>query len=299
MIIRSGSRFGNAQVIGADVEYLAINNDNLIGGRPLRRDDVAHTRQVALIGPTVAEDLFSRQDPIGRELRIDNRRYVVIGLLQPKSRDLLSSIGSAGGQDANNRIAIPFTTLQAQLGTRDVDVIQAEATDLQDAGVAVAQLTEILQKKYGNRYSYKSSTMAQYIDTANRILRGVSLIGVVAASVSLLVGGLGIMNIISTSVLERTREIGLRKAIGANRRDILHQFLAESVIIGAAGGLLGLMFDVLASMLLTRITGFPLAPSWHVVMAAFLVSIFVGLLSGYYPSRRAAQMRPVIALRYE
>ena len=127
----------------------------------------------------------------------------------------------------------------------------------------------------------------------------IAWIGVVAASVSLLVGGLGIMNIMSTSVLERTREIGLRKAIGARRRDILLQFLAEAVFISTIGGVLGLLAGTLASYGLALATGFPLTPSVAMVAVALIVSIGVGVLSGYYPARRAAAMRPVAALRYE
>jgi putative ABC transport system permease protein len=130
-------------------------------------------------------------------------------------------------------------------------------------------------------------------------LQGVSLIGIVAPSISLLVGGMGIMNVVSTSVLERTKEIGLRKAIGASQAHIMFQFLMESVIISTIGGIFGLTLGAVASLILTSVTGLPLMPSWYLVVIALVVSILVGLLSGYYPARRAAKLRPVIALRYE
>ena len=300
ILVRVNNRYSNAQVSGVGADYAAINNDDLNAGHFFRQEDVNRHRPVAVIGTTVAEDLFGGStNPIGRDIRIDDKKYTVIGLLEHKSRDFLASIGSAGGQDANNRILVPFTTFQSQLGSKDIQVLQAEAGSLEDADLAVKQITDVLDRLHNHNFTYKSDTMAKYIATSERILKGVSLIGIVAASISLLVGGLGIMNIISTSVLERTREIGLRKAVGASRRDILFQFLMESVIISVVGGFLGLLFGGLASLVLTWATGFPLTPSWYMVLLGLAVSIIVGLLSGYYPALRAAKLHPVIALRYE
>ncbi len=300
MLVRAGNRFSNARITGVGADYAAINNDDLSAGRNFRPDDIRRHRDVAVIGPTVAEDLFGdASDLIGKEIRIDDKKYAIIGLLERKSRDFLASIGSAGGQDANNRILIPYTSFQVQLGRKEIQVLQAEAAELAQADAAVAQIIGVLERLHNHRYTYKSDTMAQYIATSNRILQGVSLIGIVAASISLLVGGMGIMNIVSTSVLERTREIGLRKAVGASRAHILFQFLMESVIISVIGGILGLMLGIAASFVLAWITGFPLTPSWTMVVVALAVSIAVGLLSGFYPARRAAMLRPVIALRYE
>lgn len=299
-IIRVGNRYSNASVEGVGSEYTIINNDTLVMGRSFRFEDEERRRPVAIIGPTPHADLFGAgQNPIGKEIRIGQQKYTVVGVLKAKSRGFLASIGSAGGQDANNRILIPYTLYQQQLGKKEINWLQAEAVSQDQADIAIAQISDTLKRRHGERFSYRGETMAQYIDTANRILQGVSLIGVVAASVSLLVGGLGIMNIMSTSVLERTREIGLRKAIGARRRDILLQFLAEAVFISTIGGVLGLLAGTLASYGLALATGFPLTPSMTMVAVALIVSIGVGVLSGYYPARRAAAMRPVAALRYE
>ena len=138
--------------------------------------------------------------------------------------------------------------------------------------------------------------MASYIVTTNRILGGVAVIGIVAASISLLVGGMGIMNMMGTSVLERTREIGVRKAIGATERDILLQFLLEAGLISITGGVLGLLIGGLASVALALVTGFPVMPSLVSIVGALVMSILVGVLSGYLPARRAARMKPVDAL---
>jgi ABC-type antimicrobial peptide transport system permease subunit len=297
-VIRVGNRFSNAEMSGVGVEFAAINNDNLTAGYFLRSEDVARRRAVAVIGTTVRDDLFGElSNPIGKEFHIGDKKYTVIGLLEHKSRDFLASIRSV--DDANNRILLPYTTFHVQMGNQDIHVIQAEATEPEHADLAVAQITKVLERLHNHRYAYKSETMAKYIGTSDRILQGVSLIGIVAASISLLVGGMGIMNVVSTSVLERTKEIGLRKAIGASQAHIMFQFLMESVIISTIGGIFGLTLGAVASLILTSVTGLPLMPSWYLVVIALVVSILVGLLSGYYPARRAAKLRPVIALRYE
>lgn len=300
LTVHVGNRYSNGRVTGVGYDYISINNDSLSVGIGFKPNDVLRRRNLAIIGKSVAEDLFgSTSELLGREIRIDERKYTVIGVIAPKSRDLLDSIGS-GGEDPNKRILIPYTTLQLQLGKNgDIDAIQAEAIEYAQADVAVAQVMAVLEHQHNRQFTYRTTTMSQYITTANRILQGVSLIGVLAASISLLVGGMGIMNIVSTSVLERTREIGLRKAVGATRQHILFQFLMESVILSGIGGAIGLFLGVLTSLILAWITGFPLMPSLLTIAIALVVSVGIGLLSGYYPASRAANLRPVIALRYE
>ena len=299
-IIRVGDRYSNAHIEGVGAEFSQINNDKLALGRTISADDEARRRYVVVIAPQVQEDLFGKQqNPIGNEIRIGNEKFTVIGLLQAKNRDFLASIGSSGGQDANNRLQIPYLIYQQIIGKKEISFIQAEAVSLELAEAATQQIKNILQRRHRGQYVYKSEAMATYIATTNRILQAVTLIGVIAASVSLLVGGLGIMNIMSTSVLERTREIGLRKALGAGKRDILTQFLMEATLISAIGGALGLALGAAAGYGLALATGFPLAPSLLTVSIALIVSIGVGILSGYYPAHRAAQLHPVEALRYE
>ncbi|MBN4054310.1 ABC transporter permease [Nitrospira defluvii] len=297
---RVGNRYSNARVKGVGYQYTAMNNDVMVFGRPFREADALRRRSVAILGPTARADLFgNHQNPIGKEVYFGERKFTVVGVLKEKSRDFLASIGSVGGMDANNRILIPYTTHQKLIGHKDFNGLQIEAVGLDQVDLAAEQITRLMRRHHKGQYRYRVDKMAQYIATTNRILQGVSLIGIVAASISLLVGGLGIMNIMSTSVLERTREIGLRKAIGARPRDILFQFLMEAMLISTIGGLLGLILGAVASIGLAFWTGFPLAPSWLTVTIALLVSISVGLLSGFYPARRAAAMRPVEALRYE
>ena len=300
MIIQTHNRYSNAQLYGVNADYLNINNDKVSNGRIFRDLDIKRNRAIAIIGTTVAKDLFGDYiNPVGREIRIGLRRFTVIGILNEKSRDFLASIGSAGGEDANNRILIPYGLLQQIRGDKAINFFHIKATTLDDAPRASEQIIRVLTRRNGKNYQYTSQTMSTYIKTAQRILDGVAMIGIVAASISLIVGGLGIMNIMSTSVLERTREIGLRKAIGASKQDILFQFLIEAIIISTIGGLIGLTLGSAISILLAHLTGFPLTPSFGVIVIALLVSVLVGVSSGYLPARRASQLHPVEALRYE
>ncbi|MCU7920908.1 MAG: ABC transporter permease [Candidatus Thiodiazotropha sp. (ex Epidulcina cf. delphinae)] len=299
-LIQNHNRYSNAEIKGIDVMFTKISNDFILEGRGFRKADIVSRRAVALLGSIVVEDLFGKgSSPVGREFRIAGRKFIVVGLLKEKSRDFLESIGSAGGQDANNRILIPYTLQQQIVGNKEINYLIGEALSLEAAKTATTQIIDMLNWRSGGNFRYKSETMAKYIETTDNILNGVSIIGVVAASISLLVGGMGIMNIMSTSVLERTREIGLRKAVGARSRDVLMQFLLESVAISTIGGVIGLMLGALASIILAVITGFPLTPSPMLILLALLVTILVGIVSGFVPARRAARLAPVEALRYE
>lgn len=295
-VVQAG-RTSNTQILGVGKQYVDIVNDEIVSGRNISSLDVSSQRNVALIAPGVVDQLLdTNEKPVGQSIRINGKRFVVVGLLAAKSRDFLSSIGSSGGRNANDRVVIPYTTLQQMVGNRDIGNIQLEVVQFEEAASVAEIIKRRLKQRHPVGYEYSSETMASYIVTTNRILGGVSIIGIVAASISLLVGGMGIMNMMGTAVLERTREIGVRKAIGATERDILLQFLLEATLISIAGGLLGLVIGGLASIGLAVATGFPVMPSAISIAGALAVSVFVGVLSGYLPARRAAKMNPVDAL---
>lgn len=297
--VRVGGVYRKVAIEGVGLDYLDISNDTVVNGRGFREDDIGERRAVAIIGPKVHSTLFgTHTDPVGKTLRMNNLKLTVIGVLQEKSRKFLSTIG-AENYDINDRILIPYTLYQQLLGSKDVHTLQAEAVDLASSELALKQVVDTLYRSHNDKFEYTQESMRGWIDTANRILWSISLIGLVGALVSLFIGGLGIMNIMSTSVVERTREIGIRKAIGARNGDILAQFLFEAVFISGIGGLLGLVMGGIASYGLALWTGLPLQPSWLMVAVAFVVSLLVGVLSGYYPARYAAALRPVDALRYE
>lgn len=299
-LVQRGNRYSNPEIKGVNADFAQLNNDRLIAGRGFRPDEIENRRPVALIGPAVVEDLFDGvSNPVGQSLRIAGRKYRVIGLLEPKSRDLLASIGSEGGQDANNRILLPYSLVQQLNGRMAVSYLQAEAVSLQQAELAATQLQAVLERRHRGVYRYRQVTMASYLKTVNRILGGITVVGIVAASTSLLVGGIGVAGIMSTAVVERIREIGVRMAIGANRRQILVQFLAEAILISLMGGTVGVLAGLGLGGLLDLATGFPLIPTPGGILVGLVVSVMVGLASGYYPARRAAGFLPVEALRRE
>lgn len=299
-VSKQGNREANAQILGVGRDYTHIANDKLLRGRPFNQNDIDKRLAVALLAPQNVSLLIPDDtDPIGQFFYIDNKRFLIIGLLAEKSRDFLASIGSAGGQNANDRILLPYTTLQRMSGTRDIRNLQIEVAEFDQAEQVAQRARQRLLANHPKSFDYRAETMASYIETTNRILNGVATIGIISASISLLVGGMGIMNVMGTAVLERTREIGVRKAIGATQRDILSQFLIEAALISAVGGILGLLIGTVASVILAKVTNFPLIPSPTQVTIALVISVIVGLLSGYLPARRAARMQPVRALRSE
>ena len=296
-LIRNGNRYSNARLEGVSEAYIYINGDRVIDGRNFNVMEVSRARPVALLAPDGVKDLFGEgTSVVGRKVRIGDQQFTVIGTLEGKNRDLLVSAGIRGD---NNRILIPFTAYQRLLGKDQINWLQVEAESQHQGAQVLQQVTELLAHRHMDRYEYTGEVMADHVRTADGILNAVTIVGVVSALVSLLVGGLGIMNIMGVSVLERTREIGLRKAVGARSRDILLQFLFEAILISAIGGCIGLLLGSVAAFWLTQLSGFPLQPSWLVIGGAMMIAILVGLVSGFMPARRAAHLAPVAALRYE
>ena len=300
-LLKAGNKFSRVNAVGVGPDYMEINNDSTSMGRGLNADDIARKRKVIVIGETTRRELFgSQSNPLGMEVQLYGQTFEVIGVLAHKDRSFLSSIGSSGGGDADARALIPYNRQQAIMGSKDIDTIQAQlVNDQAPAALGTGQIIAFLQREHKGNYDYRADTMEQYIETADKILGGVSKIGIIAASVSLFVAGLGILNIMSTSVLERTREIGLRKALGGTERSILLQFLLEAALISGLGGVLGLLLGFATSYLIVQLTGFPLLPSPVTALLALVVSVVIGLISGFYPAYRAAALRPVEALRYE
>ena len=301
-IIHASNHYSNAEIMGIDTSFIQIANEHLLKGRAFRKQDVKSRRGFAVIGLTSAKDLFGSNENshsiIGKQFSIGRHKVIVIGVLKEKNREFLSSIGSAGN-DVNNRILLPYTFVQKINANQSIDYLRAQAVSRDQADLAASQIIRFLSHLNAKKYNYKKQTMASYSKTAEKILANVSLIGLIAASVSLLVGGMGIMNMMSTSVLERTREIGLRKAIGASQLDILLQFLMEAVFISIIGGILGMLLGYAGSIALAKMIGFPAAPAINTVLLALSVSILLGIVSGYFPARKAARKAPVEALRYE
>jgi len=297
--VHNGSDFYDSPVEGVGLEYLGINNDHILAGRNFSKNEMEYRKEVAIIGMKTAQALFGKNGRyLNNSFRLYNKKFTVIGLLENKTREILKQLG-ADNYDINGRVLIPYTVYQSILGSKDIHTMQAEAVSMDRTHEAMKQLDELFHRTHADRYDYTKESMDGWIDRAKELLRNISLVGLLFASISLLVGGMGIMNIMSTSVIERTREIGVRKAIGAQNKDIMFQFLMEAMYVSTLGGIIGLLLGLVAVYVTSIVTGYALDPSWSMAIVALLVSMLVGIASGFYPAFRAAKMRPVDALRYE
>jgi putative ABC transport system permease protein len=247
---------------------------------------------VAILGHTVAQDLFG--DPflaVGASIRVGRRIFTVVGVLEPKTM---------GGQDLGNQVFIPLTTFRQYLtGGRYLRNIIVQVDEKEHIPLVSQWLSDFFRRKIGDPEQFSILNQQDLLETVESVTGTVTLFLAVIAGISLLVGGIGIMNIMLVSVAERTREIGLRKAIGAKPRDILLQFLLESSLLSLVGGVVGLVLGILAGRTMASFSQFPFVLSPQVMALALSVSLAVGLFFGIYPARRASRLDPITALRYE
>jgi putative ABC transport system permease protein len=252
---------------------------------------------VAVLGQTVKAMLFGSVDPVGQVVQMNNIPFRVIGVLEPKGQ-------SAWGQDQDDMIFIPYTTMQRKVWRathiHSMLVAAGSSTELPQA---IEQITALLRQRHRlqpwqeNDFSIQPlADMAAAEEESTRVMT--LLLGSIA-SISLLVGGIGIMNIMLVSVTERTREIGIRLAVGAKQKDILWQFLVEALLLSLSGGVVGIVLGLAGSQLVSSAAGWPLLISWGAVALAFAFAGAVGIFFGFYPARKAAQLDPIQALRYE
>jgi putative ABC transport system permease protein len=267
----------------------------LAEGRLINESDVQHRRRVAVIGAEVKKQLFPYADPIGQDIKIAGVPYTIVGLAEEK--------GSFLGHNMDNFASIPLSTFERQFGRRrSVDIfVQAAAIEVMAA--TEDEVRGILRARRHDDYhaddSFSFLTSQSFMDLYQDFtgVMFVAMIGI--SSISLLVGGIVIMNIMMVSVTERTREIGIRKAIGAKRSSIMFQFLIEAVTLAAVGGIIGILLGGAAGKILALLTPLPAAMEWWAVAAGLLVSSSVGLVSGVWPAMKAARLDPIEALRYE
>ena len=285
IIAAKNARTVKVRLQGVNQDFSQINGDIVISGRFLSGEDVASHLDVAVLGPGVVEKLFpSGGDIIGQKISVGETWFQVIGVLNEKSRDLITSLG-AGGEETSARILIPYTTRQKMIGDSDfVSYLQGQAIDLNFSNSAINSIMHVLSLRNRDVYRYRGESMSSYVETANKILGGVTIIGIMAAAVSLLVGGLAIMNIMTTSVIERTKEIGLRRAIGASQLAIRSQFLIEAILISSIGGAVGILLGLAVVHLVTIFSTLAVEPSLNGIFLAMLSTFTVGVASGYYPA---------------
>ncbi|MCX8048326.1 MAG: ABC transporter permease [Methylohalobius sp.] len=293
--------YGNANwsttVYGVDNQFLIAKNWPLQAGRPFSVGELRAGKPVCILGASLRKQLFGYQDPLGSKIRLGKLACEVIGLLAVKGQSVM-------GTDQDDVVLVPLKTFWRRIaGNRDVTLIQVSVR----TGVATEKAQRNIERLLRERrrigpgreddfYVMDMKELAYTLTGTTRILT--SLLGTVAA-VSLLVGGIGIMNIMLVSVTERTREIGIRLAIGALEREVLLQFLVEAVVLSACGGLIGILLALAASLGLARLLGVPFVFNAGIVVLAFLVAVAVGVAFGYFPARKAARLDPIEALRYE
>ncbi len=290
----------NTSVIGSTPAYLVARSWPVVSGSAFTQSDVRSATRVALIGQTTAQNLFGDEDPVGRTIRIRQSPFTVLGVMGIKGQGM-------DGRDQDDSIIIPLTTAQRNVfGSQfpgSVRMVMVQTTTQEIMPAVEQSMTELLRQRHrireGQDADFSLRNLTAVADSAAESTRVMSLLLGAIASVSLLVGGIGIMNIMLVSVTERTREIGIRMAIGARERDILLQFLLEAIIISVVGCLIGLLLGIGGALLAQQLTGTMVIISGSSVLVAFGVAATVGIFFGFYPARKAARLDPIEALRYQ
>jgi len=295
-----GNQNWSTLIQGVTPEYFEIRDYRLAEGRFFTADEVDASSKVAVVGRTVVRNLFVDESPVGAILRIKRVPFTVVGVLAEKGQ-------SPQGQDQDDIIIAPITTVQNRLfgsgHPGSVGVIIAQAVDRESIGEAEREVVSLLRQRHrigsGQEEDFSVRNLSEMLAVAEASTRVMSLLLGAIASVSLLVGGIGIMNIMLVSVTERTREIGIRLAVGARERDILVQFLIEAVFLSVAGGAIGILLGIGGSLLISRFAGWSTLISPGAVLVAFSFSAAVGIFFGFYPARKASRLDPIEALRHE
>jgi putative ABC transport system permease protein len=295
-----GNQNWSTSVQGTTPEMLDIREWPVDSGRPFTQQDLDGATKVCLLGTTVVENLFGGIDPVGQIVRIKNVPFTVIGVLGDKGQ-------TSFGHDQDDTIFVPLTTAQKRLFGMQfpgmVRTITVQARGPEVMGEVEEEINVLLRQRHriqpNQENDFSVRNLTEIMSTAQETASVMSLLLGAIASISLMVGGIGIMNIMLVSVTERTREIGIRIAVGAKGRDILLQFLIESLVLSLIGGILGIAIGVVGTLILSSLTQWPTLFSMQAIFLAFLFSGSVGVFFGFYPARKASMLNPIEALRYE
>ena len=295
--IVNGNQNWNTSVQGVTPGYLDIKSLSVQSGSFISQDNMNKRDRVAVIGATVAENLFGTENPVGKKIRVNNQPFRVIGLLESKGQ-------SSMGQDQDDVVIIPLTTAQERvLGITYVNSINVQVSDAKYMDQVQEDIETLLRQRHkitaGKEDDFHVRNLTSLMETMTQTTTMITLLLGSVAGISLIVGGIGIMNIMMVSVTERTREIGIRKALGATFNNIMMQFLIESVVIGVIGGIIGIFIGCGLSMAIASVGGFTTVITWAPIVVSFTFSVGIGLLFGILPARKAARLDPIEALRYE
>lgn len=295
-----GNQNWSTIVNGTTPEVLEVRDWSLASGLPFTSQDIEGSTKVCLLGQTVVDNLFINDDPLGKVIRIKKIPFTVIGVLSKKGQ-------SPHGQDQDDTILLPITTAQKRLFSTAfpgmVRIIMVKVVGPEEMGDAEKDIIEILRQRHrigpGKEDDFSVRNLSDLMAAREESARTMTMLLGAIASISLLVGGIGIMNIMLVSVVERTREIGLRKAVGARSKDILNQFLIEAIILSGIGGVLGILAGLSGSKIISILAGWDTLISIKAILLAFGFSGIVGVFFGFYPARKASKLNPIEALRYE
>jgi|LNFM01.1.fsa_nt_gb putative ABC transport system permease protein len=294
-----GSRNWSTRVYGSTPDYFRVRSWNTADGAPFTDSDLRTSAKVCVIGTTIQRELFGGEPALGATIRVGRMPCTVIGVLESKGQ-------SGFGQDQDDLIVVPMTTFRTRVSRRsgrDVGFVMVSARDPALMARAETAITALLRQRHrlaaADENDFTVRNMADVVKSFDAQRAAITTLLLVVASISLLVGGIGVMNIMLVSVTERTREIGIRLAIGARARDILAQFLIEAVVLAAIGGLAGLGLGAGASVIVGRTTDWKVSLQADTAILAVLVSGGIGVVFGFFPARRAAKLDPIVALRHE
>jgi len=289
--VKWGRETWETTVQGVTPDLPAIRDFYPLVGRFVQQTDIQARRRVAVVGQTVVDELFGGKLPLGETILLQGQAFTVVGIMERK--------GEAMGTDQDDVIFIPLTTAQRLLGTKRVNLIYAQVSDDADPSAVVQRITAIFAAKHRRSDTVRVFSQEQLLQTVAEATRTLTIMLAGIAAVSLLVGGIGIMNIMLVSITERTREIGIRKAVGARRNQLLQQFLVESSLLSVMGGVIGIAAGWAGSRVVAQIGGWPTALSVQAAALAFGFAVLVGIFFGVYPAWKAANLDPIRALRYE
>lgn len=282
-------------IAGATPNYTEVSDIDIDYGRAFDTDEDAHHAPVCLIGPDVAENLIKNGSPLGKDIKVGDYYFRVVGVAKAR--------GSFLGNNEDNWVAIPLATYEKDFGRRRSLEIYAKAIDINLLDDAQDQVRSIMRDRHRLKYNQKDDfgimTAGSFMDLYNNFTRVAWIVLVLISSISLVVGGIVIMNIMLVSVTERTREIGVRKAIGARGRDILWQFLVEAVTLSIVGGAVGVLLGVGLALVIGKVSPLPAAIEAWAIMSGLIVALSVGIVFGLFPALKAARLDPIEALRYE
>ena len=292
-----GNNNWKTTVQGVTPEFMSIRSLSVSNGSFVSVNDMNKRSRVAVIGTTVAANLFAKENPVGKNIRINNQPYKVIGLLTSKGQ-------SSMGQDQDDMVYVPITTAQERmLGITYIQSINIQVSDQNYMDQVQSEVETLLRTRHhlvGNKENdFNVRNLTSLMETVNQSTAMLTMLLGAIAGISLIVGGIGIMNIMMVSVTERTREIGIRKALGATFMNIMTQFLIESMVIGIIGGLIGIVIGCGVSQLIAKVGNFTTVITLTPILISFLFSVGIGLFFGIYPARKAAKLDPIEALRYE